>query len=201
MPRVRPTTKLGVYGQCDLNPEKAVILVSKSKLQNKYYIKTPNSDVARLSFEIKGIQGNRVYEEVTREQQHLRALSHKQFRMNENRLSEADKLLQTLWVDFVEVNNFLKDCEAKENESYETMETEKRRQIVFHEKIEHMELDLIILKDFGQMYEQTIKDYAPYESVLKKTIKVSETFDTTDDLMKRCDSLRKLLLLFIKALT
>lgn len=38
MPRVRPTTKLGVYGQYDLNPEQAVTLYNKAKLQNKYYM-------------------------------------------------------------------------------------------------------------------------------------------------------------------
>lgn len=51
----------------------------------------------------------------------MRAHSHEQFQLNEKRLKEADKLLQTLWEDFVEVNDFLKDCELKENESYGTV--------------------------------------------------------------------------------
>lgn len=83
--------------------------------------KTPNWDVARLSFELKGIQSNREYEEVTKEQNRMRAHSYDQFRLNEKRLANAEKLLRLLWDDFVEVNDFLKDCEAKENESYETV--------------------------------------------------------------------------------
>ncbi|KXJ67828.1 hypothetical protein RP20_CCG009581 [Aedes albopictus] len=163
MPRVRPTTKLGVYGQYDLNPEKAVTLYTESKLQNQYYIKTPNWDVARLSFDLKGIQSNREYEEVTKEQGRMRAHSHEQFQLNEKRLKEADKLLQTLWEDFVEVNDFLKDCELKENESYGTMENEKRKQKEYNEKIQQLDNDLEVLNKFVDNYEETIQKYAPFE--------------------------------------
>lgn len=38
MPRTKPTIKLGVYGQNDINPEKAVELYVESKAQNKYYV-------------------------------------------------------------------------------------------------------------------------------------------------------------------
>uniref|UniRef100_A0A1W7R513 DUF4200 domain-containing protein n=1 Tax=Aedes albopictus TaxID=7160 RepID=A0A1W7R513_AEDAL len=189
MPRVRPTTKLGVYGQYDLNPEKAVTLYTESKLQNQYYIKTPNWDVARLSFDLKGIQSNREYEEVTKEQGRMRAHSHEQFQLNEKRLKEADKLLQTLWEDFVEVNDFLKDCELKENESYGTMENEKRKQKEYNEKIQQLDNDLEVLNKFVDNYEETIQKYAPFESVLTETINNSDAYETIEDLMKRCDSL------------
>lgn len=77
--------------------------------------------MARLSFELKGIQSNREYEEVTKEQGRMRTHSHEQFQLNEKRLKEADRQLQTLWEDFVDVNDFLKDCELKENESNATV--------------------------------------------------------------------------------
>lgn len=38
MPRTKPTPKLGVYGQYDINPEHAVGLYNESKAQNKYYM-------------------------------------------------------------------------------------------------------------------------------------------------------------------
>ena len=37
MPRIKPTTKLGVYGSFDLNPEKAIEQYVESKLQNRHY--------------------------------------------------------------------------------------------------------------------------------------------------------------------
>lgn len=77
--------------------------------------------MARLSFELKGIQSNREYEDVTKEQNRMRAKSIEHNRLNERRLANAEKLLRLLWKDFVEVNDFLKDCEAKENESHETV--------------------------------------------------------------------------------
>lgn len=38
MPRTKPTEKLGIYGQFDLNPEQAVERFVESKLQNKCYM-------------------------------------------------------------------------------------------------------------------------------------------------------------------
>lgn len=38
MPRQRPTTKLGVYGKYDLNPDQAVELYNASRAQNKYFM-------------------------------------------------------------------------------------------------------------------------------------------------------------------
>lgn len=38
MPRRKPTEKLGIYGQYDLNPEHAVERFVESKLQNKFYM-------------------------------------------------------------------------------------------------------------------------------------------------------------------
>ncbi|XP_039448105.1 uncharacterized protein LOC120427318 [Culex pipiens pallens] len=189
MPRVHPTTKLGVYGQYDLNPEKAVTLYTKSKLQNKFYIKTPNWDVARLSFELKGIQSNREYEEVTKEQNRMRAHSYDQFRLNEKRLANAEKLLRLLWDDFVEVNDFLKDCEAKENESYETMDVEKKKQSHYHEEIGKLDSDLSFLNKFIHEYDKTVDEYKIFEEVLVQTIHTSVIFENINDLMKRCDSL------------
>lgn len=38
MPRKKPTLRLGVYGNFDLNPEKAVESFFDSKLQNEIYM-------------------------------------------------------------------------------------------------------------------------------------------------------------------
>lgn len=38
MPRTKPTKKLGVFGQWDLNNEHAVEFYNESKAQNKYYM-------------------------------------------------------------------------------------------------------------------------------------------------------------------
>lgn len=37
MPRTKPTDKLGVYGDFDINPEKAVTSYFESKLQEELY--------------------------------------------------------------------------------------------------------------------------------------------------------------------
>lgn len=192
MPRIHPTIKLGVYGQYDLNPEKSVTLYTKSRLQNKLYIKTPNWDVARLNFELKGIQSNREYENVTQEQNRMRFHSYDQLRSNEKRLTNAKILLSKLWEDFVEVNDFLKDCEAKENESFETMDNEKKKQSLHKEEIGKLDSDLSTLQRFINEYHKTVDKYRVFEDALVQTIQASNVFGSINDLTKRCDSLQSL---------
>ncbi|XP_055606034.1 myosin heavy chain, skeletal muscle-like [Uranotaenia lowii] len=189
MPRTQPTNKLGVYGQYDINPENAVSLYLESKLKNKCYIKPPNWDTAHLGFDLKGIQQNRHYEEVAKEQAHMRFHSQEQFRQNEKSLAEANKKLDALWNDFVEVNTFVKDCESKENESFEIMANDREKQRVYNEKIEQLDQSLEKLNVFFEKYKSVIEQYEPFEEVLRKTIKMNTTFSTVDDLMKRSDSL------------
>ncbi|XP_055635628.1 uncharacterized protein LOC129775223 [Toxorhynchites rutilus septentrionalis] len=189
MPRIKPTTKLGVYGQYDLNPQQAVNLYIESKLQNEYYKKKPSWDVARLGLDLMGIQSNREYQQVTKEQSRMRKDCQKKSRINEKRLQEANKLVEMLLNNFVEVNDFLKSCEAKENESYAIMESERNKQINFNKKIEKIEDDLQILRHFIGNFESTVKQFQPFEDVLEETIQSSSVYGSVEELMKRCDSL------------
>ncbi|XP_058454874.1 uncharacterized protein LOC131432551 [Malaya genurostris] len=184
MPRVKPTTKLGVFGEYDLSPEKAVMKIFETN-----YIKLPNFDVARLSFEIKGIQSNQECEEVTRDQHRMRTHCHVQFEVNERRFNESDRLLYILWKDFLAANKFLKVCKTKENESHDTIINEEQNQLYLNEEINHIQLDIDVLQDFVAKYIQKINNYSSFEIVLTNTMNIVRRYGTIDDLMKRCDSL------------
>uniref|UniRef100_A0A182Q2N3 DUF4200 domain-containing protein n=1 Tax=Anopheles farauti TaxID=69004 RepID=A0A182Q2N3_9DIPT len=189
MPRRKPITKLGVFGKYDQNPEKAVENYFESKLNNKFHINVPGWDVARNGFELKGIHTDREYMEITKEQHRMRAQAERQVAVNRKRLRQTTELLQRMRSEFVELNDFLKDCEMKEQNALDTVKREKEKHEQYGKKIAQLETDLEKLDDFVVKYEQTIDQFEPFERVMKETIAESKTFNDMEELIQRCDSL------------
>ncbi|XP_040152420.1 uncharacterized protein LOC120894104 [Anopheles arabiensis] len=194
MPRRKPITKLGVFGKYDQNPEQAVENYFESKLNNKCYINVPGWDVARNGFELKGIHNDREYMEITKEQHRMREQAQRQVVTNRKRLEQTTDLLQRMRAEFVELNDFLKDCEMKEQGALDTVfkhpgEPEKEKHVQYEEKIAQLESDLEQLDEFVVKYEETINQFEPFEKVMEQTIAESKTYETMQDLIQRCDSL------------
>uniref|UniRef100_A0A182TNS8 DUF4200 domain-containing protein n=1 Tax=Anopheles melas TaxID=34690 RepID=A0A182TNS8_9DIPT len=189
MPRRKPITKLGVFGKYDQNPEQAVENYFESKLNNKCYINVPGWDVARNGFELKGIHNDREYMEITKEQHRMREQAQRQVVTNRKRLEQTTDLLQRMRSDFVELNDFLKDCEMKEQGALDTVKREKEKHVQYEEKIAQLESDLEQLDEFVVKYEETINQFEPFEKVMEQTIAESKTYETMQDLIQRCDSL------------
>ncbi|XP_055541684.1 uncharacterized protein LOC129727668 [Wyeomyia smithii] len=190
MLRTQPITKLGVYGQYGISLEKAVQLFIQSRLQKCYYTKQPNKDTARPGFEFKGIKEHREYEEAIAEQICMRGHSYEECITNEKHLKNSKNQLDILCDDFVQVNYFLKDCEVKENESYETITAEKNKQQNLQAQIVQIEVDNTILITFVDKFKQTTQGYAPFEAVLNTAITEPKSYGSIDEIMKRCDSLQ-----------
>uniref|UniRef100_A0A182Y4B5 DUF4200 domain-containing protein n=1 Tax=Anopheles stephensi TaxID=30069 RepID=A0A182Y4B5_ANOST len=212
MPRRKPITKLGVFGKCDLNPEQAVENYFESKLNNKCYVNVPGWDVARNGFELKGIHNDREYMEITKEQHRMREQAQRQVLVNRKRLEQTTELLQRMRAEFVELNDFLKDCEMKEQTALDTVlcytafdemhalnapnrlehrrsKREKEKHEQYGQRIAQLETDLEKLDAFVMKYEQTINTFEPFEKVMEQTIAESKSYDNMQDLIQRCDSL------------
>uniref|UniRef100_A0A182IK26 DUF4200 domain-containing protein n=2 Tax=Anopheles atroparvus TaxID=41427 RepID=A0A182IK26_ANOAO len=189
MPRRKPITKLGVFGKYDQNPEQAVENYFESKFNNRFYTNVPGWDVARNGFELKGIHTDRDYMEITREQNRMRERSQRQATTNWRRLQQTTNLLQHMRAEFVELNDFLKDCEMKENNALDTVKREKEKHVQYGQKITQLEGDIEKLDNFVIQYEATIAAFEPFEKVMEQTIAESKTYDNMEDLIQRCDSL------------
>ncbi|XP_053670331.1 uncharacterized protein LOC128720671 [Anopheles nili] len=189
MPRRKPITKLGVFGRYDLNPEQAVENYFESKLNNKFFIHVPGWDVARNGFELTGIHNDREYMEITKEQRRMRQQAQQQAIVNQKRLNQTTDLLQRMREEFVELNDFLKDCEMKENNALDTVKREKEKHERYGKQIAQLEDDLLKLDEFVVKYEETINRFEPFEKVMEQTITESKTYETMQDLIQRCDSL------------
>uniref|UniRef100_A0A182T1X2 DUF4200 domain-containing protein n=1 Tax=Anopheles maculatus TaxID=74869 RepID=A0A182T1X2_9DIPT len=189
MPRRKPITKLGVFGKYDENPEQAVENYFESKLNNKCYVNVPGWDVARNGFELKGIHNDREYMEITKEQHRMREQAQRQVVVNRKRLEQTTELLQRMRAEFVELNDFLKDCEMKEQNALDTVKREKEKHEQYGQKIAQLELDLEKLDEFVVKYEETINTFEPFEKVMEQTIAESKSYDNMQDLIQRCDSL------------
>ncbi|XP_049534263.1 uncharacterized protein LOC125950369 [Anopheles darlingi] len=189
MPRRKPITKLGVFGKYDLNPEKAVENYFESKFNSKFYTNVPGWDVARNGFELKGIHNDREYMEISKEQHRMREQSQRQAAINRRRLQQTNQLLEQMRDEFVELNDFLKDCEMKENNALDTVQREQEKHEQYGKKIAQLEEDIEKLDGFVLKYEKTINAFEPYEVVMEQTIAESKTYETMQDLIQRCDSL------------
>ncbi|XP_058055596.1 uncharacterized protein LOC131207006 [Anopheles bellator] len=189
MPRRKPITKLGVFGKFDLNPERAVENYFESKFNSKFYTNVPEWDVARNGFELKGIHSDRDYIEITKEQHRMREQSQRQAAVNKRRLAQTNQLLQQMREEFIELNDFLKDCEMKENNALDTVRRETEKHELYGKKIAQLENDIEKLDEFVLKYEETIDLFEPFEKVMEETIAESKIYETMQDLIQRCDSL------------
>lgn len=77
--------------------------------------------MARNGFELKGIHNDREYMEISKEQHRMREQSQRQAAINKRRLQQTNQLLEQMRDEFVELNEFLKDCEMKENNALDTV--------------------------------------------------------------------------------
>ncbi|XP_063696027.1 cilia- and flagella-associated protein 73-like [Culicoides brevitarsis] len=189
MPRKKPTTKLGVYGKYDFNPEKAVELFFESKLQNSFYIKKPAWDCPREGFELSGIQNERELFNVSREQEEMRAKATKASKINEKRILEINDVQESLRQQFVEVNDFIQNCKAKEAEAQKNITEENEKQKVLKHDIEKLKKEVVELAEFETSLQEIVKKFQIYEDIINQVVKESDFFDNVDDLMAKCDAL------------
>lgn len=59
--------------------------------------------------------------EITKEQYRMREQAQRQVVTNRKRLEQTTELLQRMRAEFVELNDFLKDCEMKEQGALDTV--------------------------------------------------------------------------------
>uniref|UniRef100_A0A1A9W2I6 DUF4200 domain-containing protein n=1 Tax=Glossina brevipalpis TaxID=37001 RepID=A0A1A9W2I6_9MUSC len=189
MPRVKPTTKIDVIGNLDLNPEKAVGDYIESKQQDTYFVKPPNWDSAGDSVELLYIRNEREHSAMLRLQAEMLENSKKQSSSNAKRIRKLYKTHSKLRKRFIEVNSFIKDCVdkkrvAEKKVAEETAQHEMLRSVISKHTKSNTELS-----SFRETLKSTVKEFEPYEKVLQEVVEKSDIFVSVKDCMDRCDAL------------
>ncbi|KAJ6633068.1 hypothetical protein Bhyg_16799 [Pseudolycoriella hygida] len=189
MPRKKPTEKLGIYGQFDLNPESAVERFVESKLQNKFYIKPPYWDVPREGLELYAIQNERDHSEMSKLQDNLRKKAQLDERTNEERIANVYAIKNELRENFISVNDFIRECERKKTEAEDKLSLEATICNDKKKEIEKITKDLIVLTEFKERLEKSVDELQLYKTVFEGVVSESECFVSLKELIDRCDAL------------
>ncbi|XP_064547641.1 uncharacterized protein LOC135434849 [Drosophila montana] len=189
MPRTKPTKSIDVLGNLDLRPEEAVGDYIQSKLQEKYFIKPPNSDAAGDSIELLYIHNTREHEKMVRLQEEMLVDSRRQATINEARVKKMYRTQEVLRQRFIEVNNFIKDCADKKRIAEKAINTESELHKELSEDIKKFMTSISELTTFREALKGTVEELQPYEKVLEDVVNISDIFVSPKDCMDRCDAL------------
>ncbi|KAL9880485.1 coiled-coil domain-containing protein 42 like-2-like [Glossina fuscipes] len=189
MPRIKPTTKIDVIGNLDLNPEKAVGDYIESKQQDTYFVKPPNWDSAGDSVELLYIRNEREHAAMLRLQTEMLENSKKQQASNAKRIRKLYKIHSKLRKRFIEVNSFIKDCVDKKRIAEKKVAEETAQHEMLRSVITKYTRSIEELSKFREELKATVKEFEPYEKVLQEVVEKSDIFQSVKDCMDRCDAL------------
>lgn len=114
-----------------------------------------------------------------------------QRKINEKRVDDMQETQLQLREKFIRVNEFMKECMEKTKRSELQIETAKKQQEIYREKIAEIEIDLDELTKFEEKFQRIIEEFQPYEDVFNEVIESSEIFNSFEELMSQSDALSK----------
>lgn len=116
-------------------------------------------------------------------------------KVNERRIAEMYDIQAQLRNRFIEVNDFIRDCEEKEKQADRKILAQSEIQNEMSAEIDKIHFDLEILSDFLIKLKETVKQFEPYEKVVEDVVRESPLLKNSKDLIARCDALSKNLIL------
>lgn len=143
----------------------------------------------REGLQHEAIENDFQFDDMMSQQELLKKKAAIQMRINEKRIDDMQKTQQNLREKFIQVNDFMKECMSKTERAEEEITTEQKEQETLKGEIEVIERDLKGLSTFEEKFKEIVKEFQPYVDVFNEVIAASD-FQSFEDLMSRCDSLR-----------
>ncbi|XP_055296379.1 synaptonemal complex protein 1-like [Sitodiplosis mosellana] len=163
----------------------------RSKSQNKNYLKNPEWDVQPADNIIMVKAWNdRENAEVVEQHEKMREEAIVKGKQNKKRTEEARKMQKDLREKFIEVNDFINECEQKEMILDKKIAAEKE----IHEKLQK-EVDEYVekTKKLTEYHEKTLKPNIEkgkvYEDVLQQLVDKMKIFKNKEDFLDRIEAL------------
>ncbi|XP_055378546.1 uncharacterized protein LOC129610161 [Condylostylus longicornis] len=189
MPRRAPTGKLDVIGKLELSPEKACGFYLESKQQDKYFLKPQQWDNVGDSIELISIKNEREYLAMTKLQREMMESAQRQKILNAHRIEEMYKTQKDLREKFININQFIQECETKRNKAEKKVQMQLKLQQDLKDKINKFQNDIAELTDFRDNLSVIVKEFEPYETVIEEVVAKSGILKSVKECMDRCDAL------------
>lgn len=151
--------------------------------------KKPCWDVPREGLQHETIENEREFVEMSTQQEVYQKKAAIQRKINEKRIDDMQDTQLKLREKVIKVNEFMKECSDKTARTETQIVTQQQQQESLKQEIAEVEHDLNELSAFESKFKEITKEFQPYEDVFDEVIKASDTYESFDDLMSRCDAL------------
>lgn len=154
--------------------------------------KEPNWNLARDSLELNAIINCRENDETRQLQAQMRRDAKRAAEENARRIRAISDEQVKLREKFVEVSDFVRDCQAKEAVADEKIRKELAAQEQMTQEIDQLTRDIACLNDFKGVLQAKVTEYGPYKEVVEKVLAQNNLYKNKKDLIDRCDALCEL---------
>lgn len=156
---------------------------------NQYYRNEPEWDVPAGSVKMKAFIQGRANAEVLEQHQKKREEAKTNAVRNQKRMDEVRKLQEDYRKKFIDINNFICECERKEA-------IVAKKIVAEEEKGEKLDAQLAELRSENEKmqkeYDEILKEIEElkvYDDVLQKVVDKSDLFTSKQDFMDKIDAL------------
>lgn len=146
-------------------------------------------DIARDSIAMNAILNERDNADIAQQQENLRNEMKIKGKQNKERIDNIRKEQSELRTKFIDLNDFIRDCKAKETLAHEKILHETAIKDALEQDIIDLEGKIGNLEMFHDKFKISIDDLMSYENVLNEVVQKMELFKSKDDFLDRCDAL------------
>lgn len=113
---------------------------------------------------------------------------------NERRAEQIRDFQLELRQKYVDVSDFIRECNRKEKIADEKTKREMHVQQEMKTEIETMTKDIACLGDFLNTLNSKVEEYRPYQEILEEVLADTDLYKSKQDLIDRCDALRRFII-------
>lgn len=139
------------------------------------------------------VRNDRGNAEVVEQQEKMCEQAKVKGKQNKKRIEEARKMQKELREKFIEINDFMNECEQKEKAVEKKIATEKEINEKLKKEIEEIDEKI---KDLTEFHEEELKPAIEkgrvFEDVLQEVVDEMDIFKSKEDFLDRCEALCEL---------
>lgn len=157
----------------------------------KYRIE-PQWDIATNNMLMKTLIQDRNFAPILADQEKMREQAKVDEKQNANCIEEVRKTQENLREKFIEMNNFICECERKKAVLEKKIAIEEATDRKLDKDIKELEERLKRMKEYEENeLNPAIEESTVYEEKVQKMVDESDLFKTKEDFIDSCDALSK----------
>lgn len=139
---------------------------------------------------MKQVLADRKNAEVVLQQEKMREQAKVSGKRNEKRIEALREMQEDLRKKFIDANNFITECEAKEKILNDKIAIEEEIEKKLDAEIKDYEERIAKLSDFHEnQFKPAIKEMSIYDDVLQEVVDQMDLFESKEDFLDRVEAI------------